>query len=86
MAESNVNHEASTCSQKPPLDEATYLRHVGQIQHHYSKGMARSKSALMSLMAETSGNRREWITGERPTIVAVTEKFPPLKEYDMVCM
>ena len=67
------------------LDEATFLRHTDQIKQQWLRG-TRNRSALASLMQETSANRRKWIVEERPVIASVTEKFPPLKQLDMVCL
>ena len=67
------------------LDNSTLQMHLNQLQRQCSKS-TKNKASIKSLMEETATCRRKWIVQERPTISAVIEKYPPLKDFDMVTM
>ena len=64
-------------------DDDTYESNIKQLQRQLNKPV-KNKAAISSLMAETAPNRRKWILEQRPSIYEVTDKFPALKDYDMV--
>ena len=75
-----------SCPQSSSLtDDATYKLHLKELEKQWLK-KTKSKSALSSLMAETSANRHKWIVEEKPSVLEVTRKFPMLKTFDMVCI
>ena len=65
------------------LDDDAYENNIKQLQRQLTKHV-KNKAAISSLMVETAPNRRKWIVEERPSIHEVTNKFPALKDYDMV--
>ena len=65
------------------LDDDAYDSNVKQLQRQLAKPV-KNKAAISSLMAETAANRRKWILEERPSVREVTDKFPSLKDFDMV--
>lgn len=65
------------------LDDDTFDNNIKQLQRQLAKPV-KNKAAISSLMAETAVNRRKWILEERPSIREVTDKFPSLKDFDMV--
>ena len=67
------------------LDDDSYESSRKQLLKQLSKPV-KNKAAIASLMAETSANRRKWILDDRPSIAEVTEKFPPLRDFDMVSL
>jgi len=67
------------------LDTQTYEGHQTQLTKQLNRPI-QNKLAIASLMAETAANRRKWILVERPSVKVVTNKFPPLKEFDLVCI
>ena len=67
------------------LDDDSYESNIKQLQRQLYKPV-KNKAAITSLMAETSANRRKWILDDRPLIAEITEKFPALKDFNIVCI
>jgi len=81
---SSSHHDVVYCNNQL-LDELTYQDHTKQLTRQLSKPI-KNKAAIISLVAEMAPNRRQWILAKGPRISEVTNKFPSLEEYDMVCL
>lgn len=77
----SANHgsEPTRCE----MDADSYVRHVRQLEKEEPKTIT-NRSAIKSLMKETSSNRRKWIVLDRPPVSEILQVFPSLKEYDYV--
>lgn len=79
----NLQHHGIGNLSMEVLDNDTYESNIKQLQRQLDKHI-KNKAAISSLMSETAPNRRKWILEERPSIHEVTNKFPALKDFDMV--
>ena len=78
-----MHHGLDDINSRDLLDEDAYQSNLNQLDWQLAKPI-KNKAAIGSLMSETAPNRRKWIIEDNPSIRQVLNKFPPLKDFDMV--
>ena len=76
-------HEHPTGVQPMTLDDHTYQSHLKALDKASSKTV-RNNEVIISLLRESTPNRRRSITEERSQVSTVLRKFTALQMYDMV--